>query len=60
MVEILEEDDGNWFLAEDGFSSHWLEQFIYLVVVAQNWMKKYAIPDKFKGRVYGYKLRKPS
>ena len=58
VVDILHEDDENWFLSEAGFSSSWMEEFIDLVVVAQNWMKKHAVQDKVGRRVYGYKFKK--
>lgn len=58
IVDILHEDDENWFLSENGFSSYWMVEFIDLLLIAEKWMIQNAIEEKPLNKASGYKFRK--
>lgn len=51
-IQILTEDDENWFEAGNSFSSYWLEDLITVLQTANDAMKQNAKKD---GK-YGYKF----
>lgn len=57
-VDIVHEDDGNWFLSENGFSSYWLPELQKLLEEAADWMKKNCLEDKVGRNIWGYKFSK--
>uniref|UniRef100_A0A6M3LLD9 Uncharacterized protein n=1 Tax=viral metagenome TaxID=1070528 RepID=A0A6M3LLD9_9ZZZZ len=53
MFIILTEDDGNWFVSNDGFSSFWLDDLHIQLNRAKKWMEKNATKDGD----FGYKFK---
>lgn len=39
MIQLLVEDDGNWFTSDSGFSSYWLPEYIELMQEALKWLE---------------------
>ena len=56
-VQILTEDDGNWFASEKGFSSYWIDDLINQLQKAKEFLEKQE-PDIYDGRQYGWKFKK--
>ena len=46
MVRMLVEDDGNWFLLEEGFSSAWITDIVQVWLAARGWLDTNAVPDR--------------
>ena len=58
--EVLSEDDGHWFLMNQGggssSSSYWVPDLRKVLLAAEKWMKKNANPDICNNHQYGYKI----
>ena len=39
-VQVITEDDENWFISSNSLSSHWLPNLICVLQEAQGWMEK--------------------
>lgn len=55
--QILNEDDGNWFISETGTSSSWLDDLKYVLTETEKWIKKNCEPDLYDGRQFGWKFK---
>ena len=55
MIELLIEDDGQWFAPFTEVSSVWLPDLKQVLDEAEHWMKKYCIKDKEEGGGYKFK-----
>lgn len=51
--EVLCEDDLNWFPSRNGFSTHWLSEFLEVSKAAHDWLRENADRD---GN-HGWKVR---
>ena len=56
MVEIMVEDDDNWFVKES-MSSAWLDELIEQLQMARKFMDTQK-PDIYQGTQYGWKFKK--
>ena len=45
MFLILTEDDENWFISNNGFSSFWIDDLEIQIKKAKEWMENNAIKD---------------
>jgi hypothetical protein len=54
VMQILSEDDGNWFIGKRDFSSYWCDELISLLHEAKDWMNKNCIADE---EGYGWSFR---
>jgi hypothetical protein len=53
---FLVEDDGNWFVSQNGLSSFWVFDFNRVWSEAQSWMRENCDPDNDKdGSTWGYR-----
>jgi len=52
-VQIITEDDENWFISDNNFSSFWLPMLMSVLQEAQDWMEKNCDPDDD----WGWKFR---
>lgn len=55
-VEILTEDDENWFTSDSYFSSVWIDDLITQLQAAKAYVETQE-PDMFEGRQYGWKFK---
>ena len=55
-IEILTEDDGNWFESNQSFSSYWIDDLIEQLTLAKQYMKTQS-PHIHEGRQYGWKFK---
>ena len=53
-VQILSEDDENWFPSESSFSSYWTSDLQAVISEAQGWMEANCLPDRDG---YGWKFK---
>jgi hypothetical protein len=56
IVQLLGEDDGNWFKVGNGISSFWLDDLIEVLQKAKSIVEAQE-PDMFNGFQYGYKFK---
>ena len=52
-VQIITEDDENWFISDNNFSSFWLPPLMSVLQQAQDWMEKNCDSDD----KFGWKFR---
>lgn len=45
-IALLVEDDGNWFVSSNGFSSFWVDDLRKRMTQLELWLSQHAIPDK--------------
>lgn len=59
VFQMINEDDGHWFLSTNPTSTHWLEDYKKVITVATNWCKKNCDPDIdiISGVQYGWKFK---
>ena len=56
-VQILTEDDGDWFTNDNqSFSSYWIDDLIEQLNNAKQFIESQE-PDIYNGRQYGYKFK---
>lgn len=55
-LQILTEDDENWFPSENSFSSGWIDELIEQLQIAKKYMETQE-PDIHEGRQYGWKFK---
>jgi len=56
-VQILTEDDGDWFVDErNQFSSYWIDDLITQLQEAKSYIESQD-PDIYEGKQYGYKFK---
>lgn len=55
-LQILTEDDENWFVSASPFSSFWIDDLIEQLKTAKAYIETQE-PDMYEGRQYGYKFR---
>jgi hypothetical protein len=55
-VEILTEDDENWFVSETSFSSYWIDELIEQLQNAKSFIETQE-PDIYKNKQYGFKFK---
>ena len=56
-IQILSEDDGNWFVDEiNQFSSYWIDDLIEQLKNAKLFIESQN-PDIYEGKQYGYKFK---
>lgn len=44
-IQLITEDDENWFVSTRGFSSAWLPEYISLMKEAQDWLEHHCEQD---------------
>ena len=57
IIYFLAEDDGNWFVSENGISSFWIPDFNQIWAEVQVWIQENCDPDVSDGISWGYKFR---
>lgn len=55
-VQIITEDDENWFESDKSFSSAWLDELIEQLQEARVWLATQE-PDIYEGQQYGWELK---
>ena len=55
-VQILTEDDKNWFASKNPFSSSWIDELIEELQIAKSYMETQE-PDIYNGVQYGWKFK---
>lgn len=56
-IQILTEDDENWFASANAFSSGWIDELIEQLQQAKKYLETQE-PDLHEGRQYGWKFKK--
>ena len=55
-VQILTEDDGDWFASCNSFSSYWIDDLIEQLKITKAYIETQE-PDMYNGKQYGWKFR---
>ena len=55
-LQILTEDDENWFASANPFSSYWIDDLIEQLKITKAYIETQE-PDMYEGRQYGWKFR---
>ena len=57
VINLLIEDDENWFESGFSVSSAWIDETIEMLEEARWYMKDHADPDITDGKQYGWKFK---
>lgn len=55
-LQILTEDDGEWFDSNNSFSSSWIDELIELLQITKAYIETQD-PDMYNGKQYGWKFK---
>lgn len=53
-IQPITEDDGNWFVTSNSFSSYWLPDYISLMEEARDWLERHC--EQYSDG-YGWRFR---
>ncbi len=58
VIQIITEDDENWFDHGNSFSSYWIDDLIDVLQETRRYIQHFTEADIVNGRQYGYKFKK--